>query len=70
MAKHTISLSEFQDYNFTYQLTGYFGDGISKSLQARISLKHGAVSYKVLSHGKIMVDTADIEKAIDCYNDI
>jgi hypothetical protein len=65
---HEITMQDLKGYTKDIELA--FCSSEYKSLIAHLNLDSSTITYKVMSHGEIVLDNYSLEKAINTYNTI
>ncbi len=64
--KHTIKISDAEQYEFEHQIAGSFGKDEHKELKAVVAGTE--VHFEVWSHRKMICNTTRIAEAVTAYN--
>ena len=69
---HQIDINHLWGETVEYSFASASGNGINKRITAAVVFQpDGPVaSYRVVSHGEIVIDTTDLAAAVEAYNDI
>jgi len=65
--RHTITLKEIQNHEFSSLMAGSFGKGEHKELKA--FAKNSIVTYEVWDQRERVLITNNLAEAVDMYND-